>query len=144
MEKLNSIDPRIIMAKINEIITFMNRRGAAFVPPTAQEVEAYAKGYASEHTGMNGNINGEAFCDFYAKKGWKVGKCTMKDWKAAVRCCMRDGWAVNDTVAKTRLFVIPGKFCGECGMPAVYKSKGEYDNYYCLEHSPQSIKDKYN
>lgn len=49
-----------------------------FVPPTVDEVRAYCQ--------ERGNsLNPEAFVDFYASKGWMVGKNPMRDWKAAVR-----------------------------------------------------------
>ena len=49
-----------------------------FTPPSVGEVEAYCK--------ERGNsVDPEAFVDFYASKGWKVGKNPMKDWQAAVR-----------------------------------------------------------
>lgn len=62
-----------------------NARAARFTPPTVEQVAEYAKekGYAG--------FNADRFCDFYASKGWKVGKDTMKDWQAAVR-----GWAARD------------------------------------------------
>lgn len=49
-----------------------------FAPPSVDDVSAYIteKGY---------DIDAEAFVDFYASKGWKVGNSPMKDWKAAVR-----------------------------------------------------------
>lgn len=55
-----------------------------FTPPTTDEVSAYAKekGYL---------IDADRFVDFYASKGWLVGKSPMKDWKAAVR-----NWALRD------------------------------------------------
>ena len=31
------------------------------------------------------HVDAQAFVDFYAAKGWKVGSAPMKDWKAAVR-----------------------------------------------------------
>lgn len=49
-----------------------------FVKPTVEEVRAYCQE-------RNNNIDPQAFVDFYQSKGWKVGKDTMKDWKAAVR-----------------------------------------------------------
>lgn len=36
-------------------------------------------------------VDPQRFVDFYASKGWKVGKEPMKDWKAAVR-----NWANRD------------------------------------------------
>lgn len=49
-----------------------------FVPPTPQEVTAYCQ---QRQNGIDGN----EFCDFYASKGWMIGKSKMKDWRAAVR-----------------------------------------------------------
>lgn len=53
-----------------------------FTPPSLNDVQAYIteKGY---------DIDPEAFIDFYASKGWKVGNQTMKDWQAAVRNWVR-------------------------------------------------------
>lgn len=50
-----------------------------FCPPTPEEVRAYA-----EERGYTG-FDAERFVDFYASKGWMVGKNKMKDWRAAVR-----------------------------------------------------------
>ena len=49
-----------------------------FVPPTVEEVEAYCRERGN-------NIDAGMFVDFYTSKGWKVGKETMRDWKASVR-----------------------------------------------------------
>lgn len=49
-----------------------------FVKPTVEEVAEYCKL-------RNNSVDAEAFYDFYESKGWKIGKNTMKDWKAAVR-----------------------------------------------------------
>ncbi len=49
-----------------------------FVKPTADEVREYCS--------QRGNsVDAQAFVDFYAAKGWKVGNAPMKDWRAAVR-----------------------------------------------------------
>jgi len=50
----------------------------SFSPPSIEEV----KSYCSER--KNG-IDAERFIDFYASKGWLIGKSKMKDWKAAIR-----------------------------------------------------------
>lgn len=52
--------------------------GRRFTPPTPTEVSEYAAS-----AGIT--IAPDRFCNFYASKGWKVGKTPMKDWKAAVR-----------------------------------------------------------
>ena len=49
-----------------------------FIPPTLDEVSAYC-------TERQNHIDPQHFIDFYASKGWMVGKNRMKDWQAAVR-----------------------------------------------------------
>ena len=56
-----------------------------FTPPTVDEVAAYCGE-------RNNRIDPQTFMDFYASKGWVVGKSKMKDWKAAIRTWeKRDG-----------------------------------------------------
>lgn len=45
--------------------------------------------YMSER-GFSNLQEADRFVDFYASKGWMVGKNKMKDWKAAVRNWMKD------------------------------------------------------
>ena len=49
-----------------------------FVKPTLSEIEQYC-------IERNNNVNAEQFFDYYESNGWRVGKNSMKDWKAAVR-----------------------------------------------------------
>jgi hypothetical protein len=49
-----------------------------FTPPSLEEV----KNYCQER---KNNVNPEKWLNFYASKGWMIGKNKMKDWKAAVR-----------------------------------------------------------
>lgn len=59
----------------------VSKKGPAsgpFCPPTLAEVEAYRAERQSP-------VIAQEFIDFYAAKGWMVGKCPMKDWKAAFR-----------------------------------------------------------
>ena len=53
-------------------------RKSAFTPPSLDEVRQYC-------LERNNNVDPEKWYDFYASKGWMVGKNKMKDWKAAVR-----------------------------------------------------------
>ena len=48
------------------------------IPPTLEAVREYCKE-------RRNSVDPEKFYDFYASKGWMVGKNKMKDWKAAVR-----------------------------------------------------------
>lgn len=62
-----------------------------FKPPTVDEVRAYC---IERHN----NVDAERFIDYYTANGWKVGKNTMKDWKAAVRTWERNGYSANGKV----------------------------------------------
>ena len=53
-------------------------RARRFTPPTLDDVLAYVRERGSD-------VDPQRFLDFYASKGWMVGKNPMKDWKAAVR-----------------------------------------------------------
>lgn len=56
-----------------------------FHAPSVDDVRAYC-------IERGNNVDAESFVDFYASKGWKVGRTPMKDWKAAVRTWKkRDG-----------------------------------------------------
>ena len=62
-------------------------RTTRFIPPTLAEVRSYV---AERHS----PVDPQEFLDFYASKGWMVGKTPMKDWKAACRNAERwDRWA---------------------------------------------------
>ena len=52
--------------------------GGKFSPPSIDQVRQYCEA-------RRNNVDPEAFVDFYASKGWMVGKNKMKDWEAAVR-----------------------------------------------------------
>ena len=54
------------------------KRKKSFKKPTLEEVKAYCEE-------RKNNVDPELFIDFYESKGWKVGKDSMKDWKACVR-----------------------------------------------------------
>lgn len=65
-------------------------RAARFQPPTVDEVRAYCQ--------ERGNsVDPARFVDFYASKGWLVGKSKMKDWRAAVR-----SWERSDSQQKAQ------------------------------------------
>jgi len=54
-----------------------------FSPPTLEDVQAYC-------AERRNNVDPEKFMDYYTSNGWKVGRNSMKDWKAAVRNWERD------------------------------------------------------
>ena len=85
-------------------------RARRFTPPTLEEVEAYVHERSSA-------VDAQKFIDFYASKGWMIGKNPMKDWKAAVRTwekreLEKKGGAMNghgcDTGRDTKKWNVPG------------------------------------
>ena len=68
--------------------TDIKRKRRRFTPPTREEVAAYIaeKGYC---------VDPDRWMAHYTSNGWKVGKNTMVDWKAAVRT-----WASNSVDSK--------------------------------------------
>ena len=57
--------------------THSKERGR-FTPPSLEEVSLYCLERGNK-------IDAQGFIDFYASKGWLIGKNKMKDWRAAVR-----------------------------------------------------------
>lgn len=64
---------------------------ARFRAPSPAEVDEYAQIYAaSKDLDLDStDFDPERFVDFYAQKGWMVGRTRMKDWKASVRNWVR-------------------------------------------------------
>ncbi len=62
---------------ININLTDSNNK-VRFKKPTINEIDNYCKE-------RNNNIDAETFYDFYESKNWKIGKSSMKNWKACVR-----------------------------------------------------------
>jgi len=60
-----------------------------FRRPNKLEVVQYFAEYTGNLTTTMPLVEPEKFYDFYESKGWKVGKNSMKDWKAAVRQWVR-------------------------------------------------------
>ena len=57
-----------------------------FIKPTVEEVRAYCQE-------RNNSVDAERFVDYYEANGWKVGKSSMKDWKATVRNWEKNGYS---------------------------------------------------
>ena len=60
-----------------------------FIKPTLEEVEAYKKE-------RNLTLDAQSFIDYYESNGWKVGRNSMKDWKATAR-----RWSRSNTPGDT-------------------------------------------
>lgn len=60
------------------------RKTKVFQKPTLEEIKSYC-------FERKNSINPSRFYDYYESNGWKVGKNSMKDWKAAVRTWEQKG-----------------------------------------------------
>ena len=56
-----------------------------FAKPTSLDIDAYLFDVDAV-----GQIDADAFLDYYEANGWKVGRHPMKDWRAAVRTWLRN------------------------------------------------------
>ena len=54
-----------------------------FTPPSLNDVESYCRE-------RQNNVDAARFVDYYTANGWRIGKTTMKDWRAAVRTWERN------------------------------------------------------
>lgn len=61
----------------------IKEKSIKFKKPTIEEI----KQYCSER---NNKIDAEHFYDYYESNGWKVGRNSMKDWKATIRTWERN------------------------------------------------------
>ena len=81
------------LPKGNKEESIKEEKRKRFLPPTLDEVREYC--YERQN-----NVNASQFIDFYTANGWKVGKNSMKDWKAAVRTWERNG--IKSTAGRER------------------------------------------
>ncbi len=65
-------------------LTLIPNKRAHFVEPTVEEVRAYCRE-------RDNAVDPQRFVDYYTANGWRVGKNTMRDWKAAVRTWEKNG-----------------------------------------------------
>ena len=81
---------KVSIDKVREKSIGENRK--RFVPPTLDEVAAYC-------LERKNTVDPQRFVDYYTSNGWKVGKNTMKDWKAAVRTWENNGFKAQSKAA---------------------------------------------
>lgn len=73
-----SIDNIEQIERIEQIEQVEKKTASRFTPPTREEIFDFCLENKL-------NIDVDYLYDYYSAKGWKIGKETMKDWKAAVR-----------------------------------------------------------
>ena len=71
-----------------------------FSPPTVEAVRAYCQE-------RRNRVDPQRFVDYYQARGWKLGKGSMKDWKAAVRT-----WERKEDGHGTAESGVPGNAAG--------------------------------
>lgn len=74
-----------IEKKIHSSAKSTTTKRKRFEKPTLSQITQYC-------LERNNNVNAEQFYDYYESNGWKVGKNSMKDWKACVRTWERNGY----------------------------------------------------
>ena len=74
--------------------------------------------YCSER---KNNISAEKFIDYYESNGWKVGRNSMKDWKATVR-----NWEKNQQEKQNNVKTYKSNY--EISQEALRKAREEFEN----------------
>ena len=85
-----------------------------FKKPTLEEVQQYC-------IDRKNSINAEKFIDYYESNGWKVGRNSMKDWKATVRT-----WEKNQQENKQSAKTYKSNY--EISQEALRKAREEFEN----------------
>lgn len=102
-----SLDKEVEVEVEKETIKDKKKTAKRFIKPTLQQVSSYCKERKNK-------VDVKRFMNHYDSNGWKVGKNSMKDWKAAVRT-----WEGNDfnngNNQEQSSIVLPGRY-------------GEFDN----------------
>lgn len=81
---IHSIDKnRIVKNSIEEKEIYKEKDSKKHKKPTLEEVKEYC-------LERNNNVDAELFINYYESNGWKVGRNSMKDWKACVRTWERN------------------------------------------------------
>lgn len=82
IQEVQEVPPYISFANAQDILSPQgDALSKAFRPPSVEDVAGYVAEKGLAH------VDPESFVNFYASKGWMVGKNKMKDWRAAAR-----GW----------------------------------------------------
>ena len=95
IEKEKEQEQEIDIEKEEDIEIKKPKKASAkrFTPPTLEQVKEYC-------FERNNNVDAERFIDYYTSNGWKVGKNSMKDWKAAVRTWEKTSYNDNKQAQK--------------------------------------------
>ena len=81
----------------NDIVVGQQPKQKKFQKPTIEEIEKYC-------VERNNGVNATKFFNYYEANGWKVGKNSMKNWKAAVRTWEQNNYdkgGINNATSNT-------------------------------------------
>ena len=81
----------------NDIVVGQQPKTKKFIKPTIEEIEKYC-------IERKNGVNATKFFNYYEANGWKVGKNSMKNWKAAVRTWEQNNYdkgGVNNATSNT-------------------------------------------
>lgn len=69
---------KLLTPENNKLFSSPKGETKKFVKPTLEEIKTYC-------LERKNNVDPEKWLDYYESNGWKVGRNSMKDWRAAVR-----------------------------------------------------------
>lgn len=90
--QLNTKESNTKESNTNGMDIYGKPKSSRFVPPSVEEVREYCEE-------RNNLVDPEKFVDYYTARGWKIGKNSMKDWRAAVRTWERNNYSTNQNAS---------------------------------------------
>lgn len=84
------VETEVKLSEVNLIEDKNTSKTKRFTKPTIEDIKSYCQE-------RNNSVDAQRFYDYYQSNGWKVGKNSMKDWKAAIRTWERSN---NDSTKK--------------------------------------------
>ena len=81
----------------NDIVVGQQPKTKRFIKPTIEDIEKYC-------VERKNGVNATKFFNYYEANGWKVGKNSMKNWKAAVRTWEQNNYdkgGINNATTST-------------------------------------------
>ena len=90
--QLNTKESNTKELNTNGMDIYGKPKSSRFVPPSVDEVRAYCQE-------RNNLVDPEKFVDYYTARGWKIGKNSMKDWRAAVRTWERNNYSTTQNAS---------------------------------------------
>lgn len=85
VQDVSKVDTQVRLGKVSQDKVSVDEGAKAPARPTLDDVSAYCKERKNE-------VDAQRWFDYYSSNGWKVGKNTMKDWKASVRTWEKNGY----------------------------------------------------